>query len=360
MGPTILFDAFALGQASGFRGMGTYEREVLTGLGRDSRVQVRALAVTNDPLPAGVESARVRQFAPERFTPIEHEVRLPLAIRRAGGDVFHSPAQDPPARCALPWVQTLYDVIPLVTDETPKSFRRRFRRLTTRFRRADAVICISRHAADEGIRVLDLDPRRVRVVPLGVNPVFRPNGRAAPADPPYLLFVSEYSPRKGYEDAFEVIAQLADAGFPHRLRIAGRIAPWVEPRLKAAVERAPRPDRVDLLGYVDDLPSLYRGAELLLFPSRYEGFGLPPLEAMACGAPVVAYDNTSIPEVVGDAGVLVSDGDRRALADAVRNILSVRSLREELAARGIERASRFTWTSSIDAHIETYLEVLEG
>jgi glycosyltransferase involved in cell wall biosynthesis len=359
MVPTILFDAFALGQSSGFRGMGTYEREVLAGLGRDARIQVRALTVTNDPVPEGVEPARVRRLVPERFAPFEHEVRLPFDIRHAGGDLFHSPAQDPPARCRLPWVQTLYDVIPLVTDETPKSFRRRFRRLTRRFRRADAVICISRHAADEGIRVLDLDPRRLRVVPLGVNPVFRPNGRAASADPPYLLFVSEYSPRKGYEDAFEVIAQLADAGFPHRLRIAGRIAPWVEPTVKAAVERAPRSDRVELLGYVDDLPALYRGADLLLFPSRYEGFGLPPLEAMACGIPVVAYDNTSIPEVVGDAGVLVPDGDRSALAEAVKRVLSERSLRDELAARAIERAARFTWSSSVDAHIETYLEVLE-
>jgi len=189
--------------------------------------------------------------------------------------------------------------------------------------------------------------------------VFRPNGPAAPADPPYVLVVGEYSPRKGYEDAFEVIAQLAEAGFPHRLLIAGRIAPWVEPTVQAALQRAPRPDRVELLGYVDDLAALYRGAALFLFPSRYEGFGLPPLEAMACGTPVVAYDNTSIPEVVGDAGVLVSDGDRRGLAEAVKNALSVRSLREELAARAIERASHFTWSSSIDAHIETYLEVLE-
>jgi glycosyltransferase involved in cell wall biosynthesis len=197
------------------------------------------------------------------------------------------------------------------------------------------------------------------VIPHGVNPEFQPNGPAASADPPYLLVVGEYSPRKGYEDAFEVIAQLADSGFQHRLRIAGRIAPWVEPTVEAALQRAPRPDRVELLGYVDDLPALYRGAALLLFPSRYEGFGLPPLEAMACGVPVVAYDNTSIPEVVGNAGVLVPDGDTRALAEAAKEVLSERSLRDDLAARALDQVTRFTWGSSIDAHIETYLDVLQ-
>jgi alpha-1,3-rhamnosyl/mannosyltransferase len=252
-------------------------------------------------------------------------------------------------------VQTLFDLIPLVfPDPALSAERRRWRVLGHRYRNAARVIAISRYTADEGIRLLDLDPARVVVAHLGVDPIFSPDGTEPDSDPPYLLMVSEYSLRKGYREGLQVIAALADLGYPHRLKIAGRIAPWVKPAVAAVVEAAPRPDRVDLEGFVPDLAALYRRADVFLGSSRYEGFGLPALEAMASGTPVVAFANSSTPEIVGDGGILVSDGIVPALVGAVRSVLDDPSKRNEVRERGLERAKCFTWQRCADLHAEVY------
>ena len=106
-------------------------------------------------------------------------------------------------------------------------------------------------------------------------------------DPPYVLFVAEYAPHKGHREAFEVVGALADRGYPHRLKVAGRVAPWVEPTLRRLVADARRPDRIEVLGYVSDLVSLYQRASVTFVTSHYEGFGLPALESMATATPVV-------------------------------------------------------------------------
>jgi glycosyltransferase involved in cell wall biosynthesis len=232
--------------------------------------------------------------------------------------------------------------------------RRRWRVVGRRYRKATRVIAVSRYTADEAIRLLDLDPARIIVSHHGVDPAFTPDDTPPDDDPPYLLMVGEYSLRKGYREAFEVIAALADRGYPHRLKVGGRIAPWVAPVVTGAVDRAPRPDRIDVLGFVDNLPDAYRRADLFLSPSRYEGFGLPALEAMACGAPVVAFGNSAIPEVVGDGGLLVPDGDVPAMVDAVRSLLDDRSRREDVRWRGLERARQFSWARSAAVHADIY------
>jgi glycosyltransferase involved in cell wall biosynthesis len=254
-----------------------------------------------------------------------------------------------------PYVQTLHDVIPLVIDDPDLVYHRRWWvRWARAYRKADAVIAVSRYTADEGIRVLDLDPRRVHVAHNGVSPQFTPRPSGEPDDPPYLITVSEYSARKRFPDAFALIGALADAGYPHRLKVAGRVQPQFRAELDELVRAAPRPDRIDVLGYVDDLPELYRGAALFLWCSRYEGFGLPAIEAMASGVPVLSYANSSLVEVVDAAGVLVPDGDVPAMVTAARRVLDDRTLRAELRAAGVERARGFTW----DACAATYADVL--
>jgi glycosyltransferase involved in cell wall biosynthesis len=250
-------------------------------------------------------------------------------------------------------VQTVHDLIPLALPH-PMSARdaTRWRRRADVLRSARTVVAVSRWSADQVIGLFDVDPARVEVVHNGVEAAFTPGD--APESPPYLLVVSAWGPHKGFAEAVALAGAIAEAGYPHVLRLAGVHGAWAEERLGEVVDASARPDRVEVLGWVDDLPALYRGASALLCTSRAEGFGLPALEALACGTPVVAFDNTALPEVLGDAGVLVADGDVTAMAEAVGRVLDDASLAADLRARGPARAAQFSW----DATVAGYHEVL--
>lgn len=359
---SVLIDARELSGESSFSGVGTFIRGLLSGLAPSDAGPVRALVTNGVELPAGIEPIAIRRRATGgRRAVLEHEVLLPFDLLRDDTQVFHNPLFHAPWRVGRPWVQTLFDVIPLVfSDPNLDVLRRRWRRFAPRYRKASAVVAISRHAADEGIRRLGLDARKVHVAHLGVAETFRPL-HVAPSDgPPYLLVVSEYSRRKGFADAFEVIGSLAEAGLPHRLRVAGRVPAPLRVELDALVRAASRPDRIDVLGYVDDLVSLYQSAAAVLVPSRYEGFGLPAAEAMASGVPVVAYRNSSLPEIVGDGGILVSDGDVAAMTAAVRDVVTNARRRDEICERGLERARAFSWPACAAIYQEVYDEIADG
>jgi glycosyltransferase involved in cell wall biosynthesis len=267
---SVAFDAWPLSGAAAYRGVGTYARDLLSGLGSYPDLDVKALAAATTDLPSGVERVEIRRIAPGRWAQWEQDLRLPGDLGRVDADVVVEPSPDPPRRSPVPLVQALHDVIPLAYDDPGlRQARRRWRRYPGRYRQAVAVVADSRHAADEGIRLLGLDPARVEVIYPGVGRSFRPAGPVHPADPPYVLVVSEYSARKGFAEAFALIGALADAGYPHVLKVAGRVAPWVAPVLQELAGRAPRPDRVELLGFVDDLAALYRGAAVFIGCSRY-------------------------------------------------------------------------------------------
>jgi alpha-1,3-rhamnosyl/mannosyltransferase len=234
--------------------------------------------------------------------------------------------------------------------------RRWWSRWARAYRKADAVMAVSRYTADEGIRLLALDPRRVHVAHNGVGQEFTPRA-GEPDDPPYVLLVSEYSARKGFADAFKVIGALAEAGYPHSLKVAGRIQYQFRDEVDHLLHSSARPDRIQMLGFVEDLPELYRGATAFLSCSRYEGYGLPLVEAMACGVPVASYANSSLPEVVGDAGMLVPDGDVDATIAAMRSLLDDSRRRRELREAGLERAQQFTWEACAAAYKEIFVAV---
>lgn len=130
----------------------------------------------------------------------------------------------------------------------------------------------------------------------------------------------------------------------------------MQSQVEAAVRVSPRPERVEMAGFVKDLAGTYSGASALLMTSRCEGFGLPALEAMACGTPVVAFANSSLPEVVGDAGMLVPDGDIEAMTRAVRELVDSPAAREERVAAGVSRAAQFRWGDMVTA----YRQLLES
>ena len=357
----VLVDAIGHGNESAYRGIGTYLRHLLGGLGGRDDVTARALCRRGAALPARVEPVRMHRLAPMRGRRIEHELLLPFDLLRVKPDVFHSPALDPPWRSPRPWVQTLHDVIPLVYDDPELApERRRWRRQAGRYRRAAAIIAVSRYSADIGISTLGLDPARVEVIPHGVGAEFRPPQGRAQRQPGHLLMVGEYSRRKGYAEALAVLGALVDQGYPVRLAVVGRIAPWVRPAVEAVVARSPAPGRVDLLGFVDDLVTQYQQAQVLVMSSRYEGFGFPVLEAMACGTPVVAFANSSLTEVVGDAGILVADGNVPEMTNAVRSLLDDQELWEEFSTRGLERVKQFSWDRSVAEHAEVFNRVSQS
>jgi glycosyltransferase involved in cell wall biosynthesis len=251
-------------------------------------------------------------------------------------------------------------VIPLVYDSPDLArLKANWKRFGPRYRNAAAVIAISQHARDEGVRVLGLNADRVHVARLGVDANFRP-GADGPSDPPYLLVVGEFSRRKGFSEAFAVIDALVDSGYPHRLVVAGRVHNWARQELMALHAAARHPERIELCDFVPDVVSLYQGATGFLVTSRYEGFGLPALEAMACGVPVVAFANSALMEVVDGGGVLVEDGNVEAMTTAIRQIIDSPFLAEEQREKGLAHASTFTWAHSAAVHAEVYRSVVEN
>lgn len=357
---TVLVDTTVLGDG-GAGGIGTYVRSLLDALADVPGVRPTVLAADRTETPAGVEvvavTGRLRAGRPGFHLGFAQRA---AAVVRTPRDVLHEPGIYPPLGTRGPWVQSLHDVIPLVDpDPALAALRARLRFLAPWYRRAEVVVAFSRHAADDGIRHLGLDHRRIHVVPHGVGAAFGPDGPVAAApdgdDRPYVLAVGEYQRRKGWEAAVGVVTALHDAGLPHRLVLAGRVVPERRAQVAELVAAAPA-GRVMVPGFVEDLPALYRGAAVVLAPSRAEGFGFTALEAMACARPLVAFANSSVPEVVGDGGVLIADGDVAAMAAATRALLTDPVRAAELGAAGRARAAGFTWAASAAGHAEAYAE----
>ena len=207
---------------------------------------------------------------------------------------------------------------------------------------ATRIAAVSRNVAEEAVRWFGVSRQRIEVVPNGVDDFFTPYGD----EDDYVLFVGTIEPRKGLDDLLAVWDSL-----PHprpRLILCGD-AGWGDVRL---------PRDAEVTGYVDrtKLRELYRHARAFVYPSRYEGFGIPPLEAMACGAPVIATRTGAIPEYANGAALLVDPGDRDALREALTRVLTEKSLRFELRVRGPERARTYSWARSAALMTQLFAE----
>jgi glycosyltransferase involved in cell wall biosynthesis len=357
----LAIDGTGLGDGSEQRGIGTYLTHLIRGLVSLPEMDVVVLATVGSSIPEGASHQPVRRHPHYRLGPFLHDLRLPAELRATHAELAHSPAMAPPRRCPTPWVQTLHDLTPLVFDSPLLATdARRWRHLGPRLRAAAAVIAVSRSSADQGIRLLGLDPTKVHIVPHGVDAAFGP-GRRGPQDPPYLLWCGSWGPHKGVREVVGVLDLLVDGGLPHRLRVVGQNDAWMQARLEEELATSRHRDRIDVLGWVDDLAQQYRSADALLVTSRAEGFGLPAAEAMACGTPVVAFDNTALPEVVGpESPLLVRDGDVVALARTTRLLLTTPSLQREESERGLARSGRLTWARTVEQHVEIYRSVLSA
>jgi len=297
---------------------------------------------------------------------------LPCALARAGADVCHCPAYALPLAARVPVVVTVHDLSFFRLPETLPRAQAFYLRAATRVsaRRAAALIAVSAFTARELREVLGVPGERIHVVPNGLEPdARRPSDdrvaayrQRAQLPPEYVLAVGTLQPRKNLDVVLRAYGQLAARGVDAPPLLVAGAPGWGDTDVAAAAERHGVGRLVRLLGYVPpaDLPPLYAAATALAYPSRYEGFGLPVLEAMACGTPVIAAQAASLPEVAGDAALLVAPDDAAAWADALSRLLLSPALRAACAAAGLRRSDAFTWHRTAVATAAVYGAALAG
>jgi glycosyltransferase involved in cell wall biosynthesis len=358
--PSVLLDMRPLQGPSAARGVGSYARGLLKGLigaGFDSQLTLLLDSAFDAPaLPVGAyRVVGCRRRSHGQFAAYEDAVALANDIGRIGPDVYHAIDFHLPGQCPRPLVVTLHDLIPWAWGGPSMRGERfrygLFRRLLPR---ADLVIAVSNATMADALRLRVASKQRIRVIPEGVDPVFTPRHGAAARvkakwkiDGRYLLFVGALDARK---DPHALLRAWTAARVRHpdlRLLIAGIPGRQAPPSMAGAV----------LLGRVvdEELADLYSAASCVLFPSRYEGFGLPCLEAMASGCPVAAFRNSSIPDLVDDAGMLVEDGDGEALGNAAADMIDHP---ERWRRAGLQRARQFSWDRAARETISAYQSVL--
>ena len=273
-------------------------------------------------------------------------VRLMQALRNLGSsDLFFSPGYNAPLFCRAPFIFTIHDLIHIHCPESSRPHLQLYYATVMKraCRRAARILTVSEFTRKEIIDWSGVPLEKVMNVGNGVEPTYRPVGDSYRLPFPYLLAVSN---RKPHKNERRIVEAFAKANLDPRLHLALTGQPSLE--LAEWIEKQGVTGRVEFLGAVPEemLPSVYRGAEALIFPSLYEGFGLPIVEAMACGTPVVTSNVTAMPETAGDAALLVNPRSVEQITKAVEQVVGDRPLRQELKERGIARAAQLRWEST--------------
>ncbi len=292
-------------------------------------------------------------------------------VKKKNIDLLHSPHYTRPLSLPCRSVVTFHDMTFFLYPKMHTRAKRIFFPPAIRMsaRRADAVIADSESTRRDAIRLLGLAPDKITTVALGVGENFHPipdrqvleAARQKYALPNhFILYVGVVEPRKNLPLLLEAYHSLFSGGCRTPLVIVGKMGWGYAGVLQSIAERGLK-DWVLFTGYIpgEDLPIVYNLADLFVYPSLYEGFGFPPLEAMACATPVVTSASSSMAEHVGEAGLLVPPGDVNALAEAINLLLADATLRQKLAAAGIRQAAKFTWTRTAQETLQVYHRVLK-
>jgi glycosyltransferase involved in cell wall biosynthesis len=358
----IAVDGSGLGRP--LAGVGTYTREILKALA-EARPSARFTLYARETGGPRVPSITRRPVPGPRF--FGRHLIWPRQVRTLRPAAYFGAAGLMPlGRLGVPAVVTAHDTaIYLHPEWFPGGQTASVRLIVPRsMRRADSIVAVSQNTASDVIEQFGVDPRRLHVIPEGVAARYRPlEGEQVQAvrrrfDLPerFILFVSTIEPRKNLETLLAAWSRLEDRP---PLVIAGGWG-WRYEAIRQRIEAAGSEVRV--LGQVEpaELPGLYNGATCLAHPAWYEGFGLTPLEALACGTPVVASSAASLPEVVGDAGLLVDPADVDGWTLALARLLEDAALREELSQRGLRRAAEFSWSRAAGGTWQVLDAVIEG
>ena len=365
----IAIDAHSVG--TGLGGNESYATNLIEALAQIDQTNRYTLYVTKREAVARF-SNRWPNFSVRSTLPHTPLIRIPLTLsaelRRNPVDVLHVQFTSPPFS-PCPVVVSIHD---LSFEHLPQTFKWRSRKqlqITVRrtARQASQVIALSQHARNDIINTYRVSPERISVIPLSAGANFRPINddeelkrvrQTYGIKGEYMLSVGAIQPRKNLSRLVAAYARLRHAkpeGKLPKLVLAGKCA-WLYDETLRTIKELELCESVIVTGYVPegDLPALYSGAVCFIYPSYFEGFGLPPLEAMQCGVPVIVGDRTSLPEVVGHAGVLVDPFDVDALATAIEKVLSDSVLRTELGVQGLARAKLFNWQETARQTLAVY------
>ena len=366
--------------------MGRSIRPRPSGVGRHAANLVSGLA---DILPARSLNVFLTQDAPRMANQKVREIRapfptpneyarafweqtiVPVQTAALGVDVYHSPNYILPATLSRPSVVTIHDLTFLQAALHRHTSHLYLSALTDlALRRARAIIAVSAWTRDSIVSRYPEVADRIEVIYQGLDPSFRcpsPDeldrfrvrlGRLAP----YVLFVGTLEPRKNVARLIAAFERAVEAaGLPHHLVLIGARG-WKTEEIDRAIALSPVRQRIHQIGYVaeEELPLWYAAADLFVYPSLLEGFGLPPLEAMASGTPVITSNCSALPEVVGDAAITVSPADTSALSAAMVRVLTDPLFADALRQAGLRRAQLFTWSEAARRHVALYERITSG
>ena len=326
---------------------------------RAASAHIKVMAVRSTWLPTAQPWARI----------VWEQAIQPLVAARERLDLLHGLAFVSPLAGRCPTIVTVHDLSFALFPGLFRGAHAAYLRLFTRIscRRAGRIIAVSENTRADVIRLYGVPGERVEAVPHGVDARFFPRPpneiaefrRTHSLADHFILFVGTLEPRKNLVKLIEAFSNLRSRIPDLKLILAGGTG-WYYAQVFAAIERLDLQDGVTWAGYVpaDELPLWYNSADVFAFPSRYEGFGMPLLEAMACGTPVVTSTASSLPEVAGEAALAVQPDDADALASALHRALTDGALRQELRAKGLARAATFTWEETARRTAAVYRHAL--
>jgi glycosyltransferase involved in cell wall biosynthesis len=294
-------------------------------------------------------------------------VTLPRNLAKQGADIFHA------TYWTRFWDTAPYKKLVMIHDISfvcfPLGFKRHERLVYANLikrsaQKAEHILTISEHSKTDIAEQWGISTDRISVACCGVDSEFTPKGASdqpMPEGAPYILYVGNLHPRKNLVRLLDAYVLLRREGFEHQLKIVGQKA-WMYGDIFETVRRHRLESSVEFTGYVSNsqLVKLYQNAEVSAYPSLYEGFGLPVLEAMACGCPTVTSRTTSLPEVAGDACILVDPESVVSIADGLKRVLSDADLRRDMTQKGLRQAQKFTWEKTARKTLSVYQKLLNG
>ena len=354
-------------------GIGTYIRNLLRQLARlDHETEYVVLCRPDDREALGTLGANVRPVVETaRNYSVAEQLRIPIALKREGVTLFHAPHYVLPPLVTCRSVVTIHDCIHLMFPQyLPNQLALAYARTSIRLaaKRSTRVLTVSESSKRDILRFVDVPADKINVIYNAYDERFSDEPREEDVvrvreryqlHDPFVLYAGNVKPHKNLERLIEAFGSVRRRGLDHLklVLIGDEISGYAA--LRRAVHRHQLHKYVRFLGYLPEetLAVMYRLAGVFVFPSLYEGFGLPPLEAMASGTPVVMSNVSSLPEVAGDAAVLVDPYDPAAIADGIERVLTDDALRRDLTAKGLARAKQFSWETSVRRVRDIYGEV---